>query len=482
MIGAGLDRALLRQARRRSAAPEAGGVFARAWNADGTAHHADMAGAQGRTAEAALADEAGWGALARGEPGHALEAARARASAVLEAEALMSAGAVRRALARLGRAHEAGVPEASMALARRLHHLGAHADAWKTARQLPLHAGAALIGAQAALALGRAQDALELLEPVLEGAVALPDNARAARAAVLGASALARTGAHERLRRMAKTLLEAGDLEDAALPDAVRVAWTAGEGAQAWTRVERGQSPGARAAQVVLAVLAGDAGAARDAAAQAPGPSPGVGMLNGEIALDAKGRALLDDATKRVHVWCTSDLRFAPWVQAARASAAEVTVWDWRSGVVPDADEVPDMVLEDGALMALIEPQRIGARAKRAGSGVHIATPPCGTIAVGLEWPASETRRLEEKTGATVAMPDAGWVVGDPGTGLEAHARGCGCVVIAPPGDPYWNGPLPERGFERLRVVRADPAQGWEGAGARAGEALAEMGGPGHTE
>ena len=55
---------------------------------------------------------------------------------------------------------------------------------------------------------------------------------------------------------------------------------------------------------------------------------------------------------------------------------------------------------------------------------------------------------------------------------LRAHRRGASCVVVAPPGDPFWNGVLPERVFARLKVVRANPHTGWARGGRAALDAL----------
>ena len=50
---------------------------------------------------------------------------------------------------------------------------------------------------------------------------------------------------------------------------------------------------------------------------------------------------------------------------------------------------------------------------------------------------------------------------------LACVQAGRALVVVAPPGDPFWAGPLPERIWPSIRIVRADPQAGWSGAGAR---------------
>ena len=99
-----------------------------------------------------------------------------------------------------------------------------------------------------------------------------------------------------------------------------------------------------------------------------------------------------------------------------------------------------------------------------AGASVHVCDPLCRGIALGLDWPDDERRILVAGAGAAAAFEEAACVVGPPGPALRAHRRGASCIVVAPPGDPFWNGTLPERAFVRLRVVRSHPRTGWEGA------------------
>ena len=476
MIAQALDPAAHACAAPQRARDRPAGAAHRAWTGATPAHDADRLAAQGALAHAARLDPAGYGALARGHLERARAIAEHERRPVLGAEALMSAGAVRHAVETLSDAHARGDGAATLALARRLHHLGAHADAARIAAHLPGHAGACLIRARAALAAGRAEETLAAVGPVLEGTVPGSSTAQIGACAVLGASALARTGADAKLERFARALIDAPDLDDALWPYAARVAWTAGEGARAWTWAHRTRSHGAVQARVELALLAGDAERAAACAHAAGTSPPGLGLLSAEIALDAGARERLDDPSVRVHVWCTSDRRYAPWIETARASRAEVTVWDWRAGVTPARDDHPDMVLEDAALIAAVEAKKVRANAKKTGSGVHIHRPVCEKMALGLEWPEEESAALEAGVGGSTARDGAAWVVGPPAPALEDHARGCGCVVIAPPGDAYWSGPLAERTFERLAVVRADPAHRWRGAGARVLEALARLG------
>ena len=50
---------------------------------------------------------------------------------------------------------------------------------------------------------------------------------------------------------------------------------------------------------------------------------------------------------------------------------------------------------------------------------------------------------------------------------LAKVSSGRPLVVIAPPGDPFWAGPMPELIWRSVRVIRYDAEKGWNGAGDR---------------
>ena len=475
------DRSLTGFARQRVAQHHASDLMVRSWLGLPPSSRAAMVAAEGDLALAARCDPERWGPLLQGDLRRSLSIAASEPSSLplrlVEAESLLAGGAICAALKVLEDAHGRGFAPAGVALVRRLHQLGHHLRAIEVASELPLHAHPALVRARSAMAIERPRDALRALAPVLEGAAPLPDTQVAGACAVVGASALARAGFADRLRAFARSLLTAGDLDEAFLPYAARIAWTAGEAAAFWDLFGRADSPGTQAAQLELAVLAGDgerAAACLGPAGMAGAPSvPSVSILRGTLVLDPEAAPLLADPATRVHVWRTPDDDcFDPWVHAIERSDANVSVYRLADGLVPEPDDLASMVLESSSLFTVVVPDRLTPATRAAGPSVHVCESLCRGIALGLDWPDDERRDLAAGVEAEASFDTAASVVGPPGPALHAHRRGASCVVIAPPGDPFWNGVLPERVFARLKVVRADPRTGWAGCGERALDAL----------
>ena len=478
------DRSLTGFARQRAAQPHAPDLLVRSWLGVSAANRAAMVAAEGDLVLAARCDPERWGPLVDGDLRRSLRTAASDPSSLplrlVEAESLFLGGAIRAGLEVLGDAHRRGFAPAGVALARRLHQLGHHRGAIEVASELPLHAHPALVRARSAMAIERPREALRALAPLLEGVAALPDSQIAGACAVVGAAALARSGFADRLRAFARSLIGAGDLDEALLPYAARIAWTAGEAAAFWDRLGEAASPGAQAARLELAVLAGDgdrAAACLAAAGTAGAPSiPSVSVLRGTLDLDPEAAPLLADSGTRVHVWRTpDDARFDPWVRALERSAADVSVFRLADGPVPDPDDVASMVLESSSLLTVVAPERLAPPSGAAGSSVHVCEPLCRGIALGLDWPDDERRLLAAEVGADASFEEAACCVGPPDSALRAHRRGASCVVVAPPGDPFWNGVLPERVFARLKVVRSDSRTGWAGGGRAALDALGAL-------
>ena len=475
------DRSLTGLARQRVAQPHAPDLMVRSWLGLPAANRAAMVAAEGDLALAARCDPERWGPLLDGDVRRSLQVAASEPSSLplrlVEAEALLAGGAILAGLEVLGDAHRRGFAPAGVALARRLYQLGDHRRAIEVASELPLHAQPALVRARSAMAMERPREALRALAPLLEGAAPLPDAQVAGACAVVGAAALARAGFANRLRAFASALLAAGDLDEAFLPFVARVAWTAGEAAAFWDRLGEASSPGALAARLELAVLAGDgdrAAACLAAAGTAGAPSvPAVAMLRGNLDLDPAATSLLAEPATRAHVWrAADDGQFDPWVRAIERSAADVSIYCLADGPVPDPDDVGTMVLEASSLLTVVAPERLARAPRAVGSSVHVCESLCRGIALGLDWPDDELRILTSGVEAEAGFEEAASVVGPPGPALRAHRRGASCVVVAPPGDPFWNGALPERAFARLKVLRADPRGGWAGGGRAALDAL----------
>ena len=253
------DRSLTGFARQRVAQHHASDLMVRSWLGIPPSSRAAMVAAEGDLALAARCDPERWGPLLEGDVRRSLQISASDPSSLplrlVEAESLLAGGAILAGLEVLGDAHRRGFAPAGVALARRLHQLGHHRRAIAVASELPLHAHPSLVRARSAMALDRPREALRALAPLLEGAAPLPDAQIAGACAVVGAAALARSGLADRLRAFALSLLGAGDLDEAFLPYAARVAWTAGAAAEFWEPPRRGflarragGTPGARGA------------------------------------------------------------------------------------------------------------------------------------------------------------------------------------------------------------------------------------------
>ena len=467
------DRALTGLARQRVAQLHAPELMVRSWLGLPAANRAAMVAAEGDLVLAARCDPDRWRPLVDGDLRRSLQVAASDPASLplrlVEAESLLAGGAIRAGLEVLDDAHRRGFAPAGIALSRRLHQLGHHRRAIEVASDLPLHAPAALVRARSAMAIERPREALRALAPLLEGAAPLPDAQIAGACAVVGASALARGGFANRLRAFARSLLLAGDLDETFLPYVARVAWSAGEAAAFWDRLGEATSPMAQAARLELAVLAGDgerAAACLEAAGAAGAPSvPAVAMLRGTLAIDPAAAPMLDDPGTRIHVWRTvDDLQFDPWVRAVERSAGR------RLGLPPRgrAGPGPRRRRIDGA--GGVEPphrRRPGAPGARLSCRRHVRARlrlplPRSRAGAGLAGGrAPDSGRRGRESGS---VRGGGMRSRPAGTCASRPPPGASCVVVAPPGDPFWNGVLPQRVFARMEVVRADPRTGWAGA------------------
>lgn len=494
------DRLLAAGSRLRTARAPGIDAVLDAWSGTSLDRRAAFCAAQGDVARAAAHAAGGWAKLLAGEVGEALDIARKAPGApgmgLLEAEALIAAGAIVAGLEVLEALHREGEPEGTLGLVRRRHQLGDHRGAMRAAQAMPWHAGAALAGARAALMIDEPGIALRLVEPYLQGLAPLPEPAVAAALAVTTASVLARFGEHAQLRAFAGRLLNAGDLMEEMSPSVARAAWIAGLAAEAWRAFDAAGSDGAdtpwrAAARLELAVLAGDAHlAARLLQRAGPlgGPAaPALGLLRGGPEAPADGTPFLTDRAREVfvegrtvHVWRTHPHRWRPWIEAALRTPAEVVVCDLAAGDLPDPETLPGAVMDDGTLVEELAPVPTPV-ARTGGAGVDVAARLCQGVGVGRDWPAAETEAVR----AAVPAPSgeaAVRVVGADAALAEA-ATGRPAVVVAPPGDPFWAGPLPESVWPAMRIVRHAAQGGWSDAGARvvaaARELLGEHAGPG---
>ena len=134
-------------------------------------------------------------------------------------------------------------------------------------------------------------------------------------------------------------------------------------------------------------------------------------------------------------------------------------------------------MIDDGMLATLVAPKPPKPHAA-PGAGVWIDTTLCSGVGIGHDWPKDESEALAAAVGEQVVEdPDRArvWIVGEE-RALAHAAEGRAMVVLAPPGDPFWAGPLPERAWPRMSITRADPVTGWAGVGTRAGALALEAG------
>ncbi len=436
--------------------------------------------ARGDLHRAALCGGGGWKNLAEGDIAGALRAARTdegQGAKLLEAESLFAAGAIVAGIERLQALHRRGNPAATLALARRRHLLGDHAGAVGAAQALPLNVHAALTGARAALAANQVSMAAKFLDPLLSGAAPIPEPAAAGAVGVVAATVLARRKDTNRLRDFATRLLDTAGMAEEMLPAVARTAWTAGQGAQAWAKFKDTSNPWMAAARLELAVLAGNLALVEQLMRRAGhlgAPSLlAVAMLRGDgpeakaPGTEVATRAFREGAV--VHVWRTHRNRWQPWIDAAQDTPADVQIHNLATDTLPDRETIPSAVLDDSALVELFEPKPPQKRNRR-GKGLWVDGSLCQGVGIGHDWPEEETaeayksmRPANSLTGAAVAVLGAE-------AAMERAREGWPTVVLAPPGDPFWAGPLPERAWPNLRVVRAEAEAGWHGAGTRVAE------------
>ena len=440
-----------------------------------------MVAAQGDMARAASYAMGVWRNLLDGDVKAAMEAIRdaegSPGMALAEAEALFAAGAIVAGLDRLEALHREGDPAGTLALARRLHQLGDHSRAVRAAQDMPWHAHAALTGARAALVDDQPGIALRFVEPYLQGHAPLPEPAVAGAFAMTTASILAKFGEYTQLQRFVDRLLPAGDLAEDMMPAVARAAWIGGRAREAWHRFDVADSPWCVAARLELAALAGDAELAEKLLARA-GPlgvpsRASVQLLRGQPDTsrhDGDDCRLTDSARevfaegRTVHVWRTHPYRWEPWIEAARRTPADVVICDLAADELPPPDALPWAVMDDGALVESLAPVQV-AEAPVTGRGVSVGADFCRGVAVGLDWPDEEDAVVRGLLPEATEAPAVEILCADDA--LPKVGSGQRLVVIAPPGDPFWSGPIPERTWPSVRVVRASPQRAWEGAGDR---------------
>lgn len=452
-------------------------LFVSAWRRTPAGARAERLAANGDLARAGACGGPGWASLANGDVVKALELAREghdegrRAVTLLEAEALVAAGAVVAGLRYLAALSAAGSVPATVALSRRRHALGDHRGALHAADQLPMHAQAALTAGRALMALHNGPEALRRIEPFLAGGAPVPDTMTAGSFAVLAASALARCRYEDHLRAFAERLLACPDAPPDASPSLARTSWVGGLAREAWDRFAGTEDPWMAVGRLELAALAGDATLMRGLVPRA-GPlarpsSPTLALLEGTPVQQPQ----FDDGT--YHIWRTHPTRWQPWIDAATSSGAKVEVWDLAAGELPDEGIIPAYTMDDGALVTLIDPEPVPPR-PTTGEGVWLDHDLCVGVGVGHDWPESERNALAALVQPASPRDAAVWITG--ADRALAHASdGRRTVVVAPPGDPFWAGPLPERAWPAFRVIRAHATDGWAGAGRRVAQAAAEL-------
>ncbi len=470
-----VDKTLARTWRSRTARDDGVEILVGAWSGEPADHRAALIAARGDLPRAGDCGGLGWKCLAKNDIVGALRQARQReesapqsaSMAFLEAEALFAAGAVVGSLNRLANLHRQGNAPATMALARRHHLLGDHARAESVATALPSHAHTALVGARAALAGNRPTRAMGFIEPFMEAATPLPEPGVAGAFAAIAAATLARLQDFAELRRFAASLLVAPDLPPDMMPSVARAAWTGGLAGQAWKRFA-GNDPWMLAARLELATLSANAELTAGLLARA-GPmgtpaQPAMLLLTGRQP-DPKQAAQVFVPDQSLHLWRTHPYRWQPWIDAACSQGASVEIYDLARDEIPDEQVIPNGTLNDGSLVELLEPTPVQPLPIR-GSGAWIDESLCQGVGVGHDWSNDEAQALAERLPRTDQKCAAVWIMSADAALAHVH-EGRAIIAVAPPGDPFWNGPLPERAWPALRMVRQNVSEGWRGAGER---------------
>lgn len=463
------DRVSDRVARERGTQSAASAIVNAAWTGRDPGDRAARYAAQGDLSRAAAIGGNGWRALAEGDYRKALVSAhhdrRTLSNAMLEACTLLNAGAIVAGLRRLDVLSANAEAAATIAIVRQRHQLGDHARAVEAARRLPGHAPTALVGARSALALDDAALAFDFIEPWLETEREAGDPATSAAIAVTTAALLAKAERHDRLKKFATRFLDTGDLDETMLPGVARCAWTAGLGSEAWKRLSGHGTPWAKAALAELALLAGDVATAKTLSEECEGLSgpirPGIALLS--ATAPPRGGQTILKAGMKVHLWCTDANRWQPWIEAAVRTDAEVTVCDLAKNRIPKEDTKADAVIDDAALLSMIDPILTREKPRRAGPA-WIGAELCEGIGIGHDWGEERTHKVREALETTDRREEAAVRIMSARDALNDADKETPTIVIAPPGDPFWAGPFPERVWPAMHVVRATPNGGWRGA------------------
>lgn len=468
----------------RAVAPLAPGARALvdAWLGRSGDGAAALALAGGDPLAAAAVGGTGMRALAEGRLDDALRWSHSRpgsaAKSLVGAETLIAGGRIVKGLEALEGLVRRRDPAGTLAFARRCHLLGDHGRAEAAAARLPLNLAAALIGARSALVSRRAGSALVHLRPFLGGEATTADPVQTGAVGVVAASALARLNRTAELTAFARRLLSQGLVPPEMLPALARIAWTAGLAGEVRERLAREPAPWRDAAWLELDILAGDSGratarAARLGALAEPCRGP-LALLSGGTV--PGGARVPIAAEQTIEVWRTHPRRWTPWVEAVKRTRATVVEANLADGALPPEGGTPDLVLDDGALVDLVEPAPVPPQPVR-GDGIWVDPVLCEGVGVGHDWTKEEHRTLIRTPRRAVSREDARVRVVGAEAALAEAASGKPEIVLAPPGDPFWAGPLPERAWPALRVVRADPDTGWGGMGTRIAKLAREMAG-----
>ncbi len=479
------DRQLAAMYRRRIAIDDGVDILIDAWQNKPTDDRAAMLVARGDAQRAGAYAGGAWKDLTEKKWAEALETVRqirprTAASYVLEAEILFSVGAIAAGFDLLESLHRSGDAAASLLLTRRCHILGDHEGAQRVAETMPMNAHAALVGARSALANEQTGAAIEFILPFFNTFASIPESNVAGGMAMVMATVLARRKAYDRLHHFANYLLNAGDMPEDMMPATARICWTAGLALKAWQRFDGTQSPWMAVARLELAMLAGNVALAMQMVEKA-GPLGAPAKVSLSLLSGGQTGPLKPDTEKMfsadmvVHIWRSHAYRWQPWIDAALQFPANVSVFDLRTGQLPAAGEaLPHVVLDDGSLSNIIPPQPVALQVND-GLGVWVDKSLCDGIGIGHDWLQEETEVIKQNIPLADSFESAAISVLGSESALKLAHTGRPMIVIAPPGDPFWGGALPERAWPAMRILRADPIKGWNNGGTRIVEFLRSM-------
>ena len=444
-------------------------ILIKAWNSDDPLNRAAMNLALGDERRAAVVGGKPWELFLKNEYSNVLDLVQEEQGAPfrhLEAECFLRIGAIVAGINILNNLHAAGAPFGTLALTRQLFALGDFGNCERVAKSMRDHISVAIIGARCAIENKRFNTAMEIIEPYLGGIGEFQDTMAAGSLAVMAAHALAEMGRYPQLARFAGNLISTPDMPPQLMPAIAKIAWLGGFRDEAWKIFEGLDLEWASSAKVELSILEGDFDKA--VTHQRNSAKRGTPSLSGMVFIapsSLKGDEKVYKETfaegQKVHIWRTAGDRWSPWIEAVKQSPADVSVYSLPEKNIPEESDIPYLGLDDASLFAIVKPIVVEEKLPENAS-VFMDYILCRGAGVGFDWPPGERKIIEESL--DLVSPDqAGiYILRGNSSCFSRLMSGLPTIIIAPPGDPFWAGPIPNGIWKNCYLIRADNEKGWE--------------------